>query len=121
MLVISNKLLLLAALGVANSNNGFSSTPRPRNLYSELAKLSSQVGVTSTPTELNFGNQIKIINNYSDSSVTILAPVLSDLNGKRVSLLNFNKDVESVKVLSANMPNFARVVKLLELHQSKYK
>lgn len=118
---MNSRLLLLAALGVTNSSNAFRNTPRPRNLYSELAKLSSQVGVTSTPTELNFGNQIKIINNYSDSSVTILAPVLSDLNGKRVSLLNFNKDVESVKALSANMPNFARVIKLLELHQSKYK
>ena len=117
----NNRLLLASVLALSNNSTAFSTTPRPRNLYIELAKLSSQVGVTSTPTELNFGNQIKIINNYSDSSVTILAPVLSDLNGKRVSLLNFNKDVESVKVLSANMPNFARVVKLLELHQSKYK
>ena len=119
--MLNRGLLLSSVLALANNSTAFSTTPRPRNLYSELAKLSSQVGVTSTPTDLNFGNQIKIINNYSDSSVTILAPVLSDLNGKRVSLLNFNKDVESVKVLSANMPNFARVIKLLELHQSKYK
>ena len=119
--MLNRGLLLSSVLALANNTSAFSTTLRPRNLYSELAKLSSQVGVTSTPTDLNFGNQIKIINNYSDSSVTILAPVLSDLNGKRVSLLNFNKDVESVKVLSANMPNFARVVKLLELHQSKYK
>ena len=119
--MLNRGLLLSSVLALANNSTAFSTTPRPRNLYSELAKLSSQVGVTSTPTDLNFGNQIKIINNYSDSSVTILAPVLSDLNGKRVSLLNFNKDVECVKALSANMPNFARVIKLLELHQSKYK
>ncbi len=119
--MLNRGLLLSSVLALANNPSAFSTAPRPRNLYSELAKLSSQVGVTSTPTDLNFGNQIKLINNYSDSSVTILAPVLSDLNGKRVSLLNFNKDVESVKALSANMPNFARVIKLLELHQSKYK
>lgn len=119
--MLNRGLLLSSVLALANNSTAFSTTPRPRNLYSELAKLSSQVGVTSTPTDLNFGNQIKIINNHTDSSVTILAPVLSDLNGKRVSLLNFNKDVESVKVLSANMPNFTRVIKLLELHQSKYK
>lgn len=108
---------LLAALSVDSS---VANAQRPRNFYSELYKLAPKVGVVPTPTDINFGNNVKIINHHSDSSVRILAPLLPDVHGKTISLLWYKKDIESVRVLSDNNPELTRIVKLLDLHAKKF-
>lgn len=104
---------IIAAL---SADTAVAKAPRPRNFYSELHKLAPKVGVIPTPAEMNFGNNVKIINNHSDSSVRILAPLLPDVHGKTISLLWYKKDIESVRVLSVNNPELTRIVKLLDLH-----
>ena len=69
-------LSLVAMLSAISANTPVAHAPRPRNLYSELYKLALKVGVVPTPVEMNFGNNVYIVNNHSDSSVKILAPKL---------------------------------------------
>ena len=113
-------LSLVAMLNAISATTPVAHAPRPRNFYSELYKLALKVGVVPTPTEMNFGNNVYIVNNHSDSSVKILAPRLPDVHGKTISLLWYKRDTAEIAQLAGNNAELKRIVKLLELHAKKH-